>query len=327
MSYADNFKVYGPYVRGDSRKIVIVVSRNGKRRTVSYPKWIMECHLGRKLHRDRETVDHWDSNYDNNDINNLRLVPRKEHSADDTRRVKFVKLKCAWCDKEFERSPRVVRDKAKKKKAGPFCSRSCAGKYTRMLQLSIIKKFKPQKSVESEYYKRKYITASYEEWEDEIDYMDLISYASEDGDYLYHETDSEYLQSIKDKGILRTSFGQSFLNDHGEVMDPEFVRSEIENDLSQNLDTEDLSDEEFNEMVDEVYDSKYNKEDEVPRTYVHTKEPLSFNYGNVLLRFPKDGFSLEKDVDHYILDNVNPEKIEFKVGDSWRNIGDYNEEF
>jgi hypothetical protein len=154
-------KVHGPYKRkSDGRQIVIVVETNGKRRTVSYPKWIMELQLGRKLDPDLETVDHLDSDFDNNDISNLRVVPRKEHSADDTRRVKLIKFTCPQCDKDFERSPRLVRDKAKKKKAGPFCSRGCAGKYSRMLQLKLVEKLDAQPCVDSEYYKRKYVKAS-----------------------------------------------------------------------------------------------------------------------------------------------------------------------
>jgi hypothetical protein len=185
MAYADKFKVWGPYTRQDNRKIVIVVDRKGKRRTVSYPKWVMELHLGRKLHPDKETVDHWDSNFDNNDISNLRLVPRKEHSANDTRRVKMVKFNCAWCDKEFERSPRLIRDKAKKNKSGPFCSRSCAGKYSRRIQLKLIDKFDAQKAIDSEYYKRKYEgmedprkkKASLE-WDEPLDFMEIMAFAA-----------------------------------------------------------------------------------------------------------------------------------------------------
>lgn len=158
MSYGDDFKIYGPYRRSDGRQLVIVVDKNGIKRTVSYPKWLMELQIGRKLDPD-ETIDHWDSNFENNDLNNLRIVPREEHSADDTRRVKLVKFKCAWCDKEFERSPRLVRDKAKKNKAGPFCSRGCAGKYSRTLQLKLIDKFDVQPVIDSEYYKKKYVKA------------------------------------------------------------------------------------------------------------------------------------------------------------------------
>lgn len=152
-------KIHGPYKRPDGRQIVIIVNDDKSRRTVSYPKFLMEQELGRQLGPD-ETIDHWDSNFDNNDLDNLRVVPRSEHSGDDTRRVKPVKFDCSWCDKEFERSPRLVRDKAKKNKAGPFCSRSCAGKYSRMLQLKLIDKMDVQPAVDSEYYKRKYVTAS-----------------------------------------------------------------------------------------------------------------------------------------------------------------------
>lgn len=155
------FKVHGPYRRKtDGRQIVIIIENNGQRRTVSYPKWLMEVQLGRRLDPNLETVDHIDSNMENNDINNLRIVPRKEHSSDDTRRVKHVKFTCAWCNKEFERSPRLVRDKSRKNKAGPFCSRMCAGKYSRMLQLKLIEKLGPQPMIDSEYYKKKYVVAS-----------------------------------------------------------------------------------------------------------------------------------------------------------------------
>jgi hypothetical protein len=137
-----------------------VVDRNGRRRTVSYPKWLLEVQLGRKLDPNMETVDHIDSNFNNNSLENLRIMPRDEHSADDTRRVEMAKFKCAWCDNEFERSPRLIRDKAKNNKAGPFCSRKCAGKYSRMLQLKLIDKFDSQPAIDSVYYKRKYKKAS-----------------------------------------------------------------------------------------------------------------------------------------------------------------------
>lgn len=172
MGYADQFTVHGPYTRPDGRQIVVVVEKNGKRRTVSYPKWLMEIQMGRKLDPNLETVDHWDTNINNNDISNLKIVPRDEHSANDTRRVKLVKFNCLWCNKEFERSPRLIRDKAKKNKAGPFCSRGCAGKYSRMLQLKLIDKFDSQQAVDSEYYKKKYVKASFYLADDEL----LIDY-------------------------------------------------------------------------------------------------------------------------------------------------------
>lgn len=187
MGYADDFKVYGPYYNGNhGRKLVIVVDKNGKRRTISYPKWLMECHLGRKLDPNKDTVDHFDGDINNNDFSNLRIVPRDEHSADDTRRAKNLNLHCAWCDKEFERSPRLIRDKAKKKKAGPFCSRQCAGKYSRMLQLKLIDKLGPQKHVDTEYYKRKHLNtkASFDFSEEvDIEFEDLLVFAEDHLEY------------------------------------------------------------------------------------------------------------------------------------------------
>lgn len=160
MGYADDFKVFGPYKRKDGRQIVVIIENNGKRRTVSYPKWLMELQLGRRLDIN-ETIDHWDSDFNNNNLDNLKVIDRVEHSRQDTRRVKNIKFDCAWCDKEFERSPRLIRDKSKKNKAGPFCSRPCAGRYSRMLQLKLIDKLGPQPMVDSEYYKKKYVVASH----------------------------------------------------------------------------------------------------------------------------------------------------------------------
>jgi len=157
MSYADNFTVSGPYFKSkdNKRQIVIVVDRNGTKRTINYARWLMECFLGRKLDEELETVDHINSDVNDNRIENLQLLPRSEHSSNDTRRVKLIKLRCAWGNKEFERSPRLLRDKAKKGRSGPFCSKKCGGMYSRMLQLKLIDKLDKQKHIESEYYKKK----------------------------------------------------------------------------------------------------------------------------------------------------------------------------
>lgn len=152
-------KTYGPYTRPDGRKIVIVKDDKGNSRTVSFPKYIMEQHLGKQLDPDDGTVDHLDFNFDNNDLSNLRVVPRDQHSADDTRRVKLIKLKCQQCKKDFERSPRLLRDKSKKGAKGIFCSRSCAGKYNRAVQLGLAEPLSVQPFVESEYYRRKNVVA------------------------------------------------------------------------------------------------------------------------------------------------------------------------
>jgi len=148
-------RVVGPY-KNDRGRLIVTVKENDKYRTISYPKFILEEHLGRKLDPDQETVDHIDSDFNNNDINNLRIMPRKEHSYWDTRRVRLVALKCDMCGAEFMRSPRLIRIKSKLGKRGYFCSRKCSGTYGRLLALKQTKKMKRQQHVESEYYKQKY---------------------------------------------------------------------------------------------------------------------------------------------------------------------------
>jgi hypothetical protein len=157
MAYIDDYHVLGPYDQkgAGSRQIVIVVDKNGNKRTISYPKWLMEVNLERQLDPDEESVDHINGDYLDNRIENLKLVPRAEHSALDTRRVDPIKMNCVWCNNEVKRTPRMLRSQNKKGKVGPFCSRSCAGKYSYFLKIKLIDKLDPQPYVESEYYKKK----------------------------------------------------------------------------------------------------------------------------------------------------------------------------
>lgn len=121
-------KVYGPYLRKDGRKHVIVVNDDRTRRTVSYPKWLKEQELGVVLDRD-STVDHRDRDFTNDQLENLRVLPRGEHSSEDARRVESHVFICSWCGEEGRQSATAVDHNRKRGSAGPFCSRRCAGKY------------------------------------------------------------------------------------------------------------------------------------------------------------------------------------------------------
>lgn len=73
-------KVYGPYTRKDGRKHVIIYdTETQSRRTVSYPRYLMEQHLGREL-LPEEQVDHINEDFTDDRIENLQLLSRAENN-------------------------------------------------------------------------------------------------------------------------------------------------------------------------------------------------------------------------------------------------------
>lgn len=147
--------IYGPYLNNKGRKIVIIVYPNGNRRTITFAKLLMQIGLNRSLDPEKETVDHFDSDRGNDDIENLRLLSRKEHSRQDTRRTNLVDLVCPMCKAEFQKTPRYLREKHNRGNAGPFCGRSCASKYRLLVRYKKLKRFTVQPYVSTEYFKDK----------------------------------------------------------------------------------------------------------------------------------------------------------------------------
>ena len=126
-------KIYGPYKRKDGRKHIIIQNDN-KKTTVSYPKWLMEQHLKRSLEPD-ETVDHVNRDFTDDRLENLTVKKRSVHTSDDSLRVQLVEIVCVWCIKKSFKKPGVLHHNSKQGKAGPFCGRSCAGKYGKSVQM------------------------------------------------------------------------------------------------------------------------------------------------------------------------------------------------
>lgn len=127
--------IYGPYKRKDGREHVII-RENGKNKTVSYPKYLMECHLGRFL-KDDETIHHKDGNVTNNDISNLEVINRSIHISQDVIRLIEQQFECPICKIKFKLIGSQLSDaisNRKQGKTGPFCSKSCAGKYGAFIQ-------------------------------------------------------------------------------------------------------------------------------------------------------------------------------------------------
>jgi hypothetical protein len=134
----ENCKIYGPYSAQDQRLRIVVKFPDGIKRTVSYPKYLMEVYLNRYLTLD-ETIDHIDCNFLNNELSNLRILMRSEHSYLDVKRRISETFKCLICNNEFSLDGKKLNDATQarlKGKTGPFCSRSCAGKYGKLVQLT-----------------------------------------------------------------------------------------------------------------------------------------------------------------------------------------------
>lgn len=118
MAVYDEYRVYGPYTRKDNRQVVILVNDKQEHKTVSYPKYLVEKFLDRYLDKD-DTVDHIDGNFTNNELSNLRVIPRDIHARSHTKHLEPIVKVCAVCGKEFltTNGSRIVCD-----------NKSCHGK-------------------------------------------------------------------------------------------------------------------------------------------------------------------------------------------------------
>lgn len=134
--YPDYTSVLGPYKRKDNRKHIVLNNSNlskgskGKTKTISYPKALVESNSGKRL-LENETVDHDDRNFENNSKANLIVKDRSIHSSEDALRVKVDSVTCPMCNTIFVPT---VDQRNDKKSAGPFCTKSCSGKYSQNVQ-------------------------------------------------------------------------------------------------------------------------------------------------------------------------------------------------
>ncbi len=120
-------RIYGPYIRKrDGRKHLCIVHIDGTKETVSYPKYIAECVLGRKLDPLKETIDHIDRDFRNDMPENIRIVSRSKHSKEDALTAIAVEATCVWCQQDFW----VANVRSRRRStSGPFCSPQCSGQY------------------------------------------------------------------------------------------------------------------------------------------------------------------------------------------------------
>ena len=78
-----------------------------------------------------------DEDKTNNDLNNLQLLNRVENIQKHAtlHPAEIYEFICPECENYTIKSMRDVRGNWKQGKAGPFCSKHCAGVYSRRMQL------------------------------------------------------------------------------------------------------------------------------------------------------------------------------------------------
>lgn len=136
MSVYDGCKIYGPYLRKDGRQHVVVLFPSGDKKTVSYPKYLMEQKLNRFLAKN-ETVDHYNRDFTDDDLKNLKIKDRSTHAKEDVIRLVSKEFVCPIDNVKFILSEGKLSDAIAnrlKNKSGPFCSRKCAGVYGAQVQ-------------------------------------------------------------------------------------------------------------------------------------------------------------------------------------------------
>lgn len=130
----ENYKVYGPYLRYDGRKHVVLVDKFTKKKTtMSYPKYLYQI-THNVILKDDQTIDHVDRDFTNDSLDNLVVRSLVEHGKLDARRVKLIKIECVWCGAIAHKKARYLTHSSRLGKAGPFCGKVCSGKYGASVQ-------------------------------------------------------------------------------------------------------------------------------------------------------------------------------------------------
>ena len=103
----------------------------GKWIRVSYAKFLMENKLNR-YYTNTETTDHINGDFNDNRLENLRVIERSQHVKEDVKRLKSQEFECPQCGTDFTLVGRRLSYTIQHRKRGhlgPFCSKSCSGSY------------------------------------------------------------------------------------------------------------------------------------------------------------------------------------------------------
>lgn len=137
LLFGEDVTVWGPYICSDGRKRIDIRPLSSARSTThQFAKVVLEVELGRRL-TSNETVDHIDGDKSNDCPSNLRVLSLSENAADSVKRLMPENFVCPTCSTGFELCGERLQNALsnnRKGRVGPFCSRSCAGKYGAAVQ-------------------------------------------------------------------------------------------------------------------------------------------------------------------------------------------------
>ena len=122
---------YGPYPLDSGHLFFVVYYADGTKKSVLVHREIVEQRIGRMLTKE-EVVHHINNDPSDNSFENLRIMTHAAHTklhAVERGGPEMVTLTCLYCRKSFTRSARRARDAAAQGKGGPFCGKSCSGKW------------------------------------------------------------------------------------------------------------------------------------------------------------------------------------------------------
>lgn len=106
-------------------------SENPHRTTISYARYVMAVHIGRRLEK-HEEVDHIDNDRTNDDIANLQILSRVENRAKQARiqaPAAMREMTCDFCGAAFSRR-RNQTNHAKPNQKRHYCGKPCAHRAT-----------------------------------------------------------------------------------------------------------------------------------------------------------------------------------------------------
>jgi len=124
MPYSD-CKVLGPYKRPDGRQHMIVTFPDGAKSTISYPKYHIECKLGRLLEFN-EIVHHIDEDPTNDSPDNFEVKDRVSHGKGHHSKYTDGDVDCFSCAEPVwltaKQQSNLGRERNRGKR-GPFCKK------------------------------------------------------------------------------------------------------------------------------------------------------------------------------------------------------------